>query len=211
MTLTLPIAPWEAALGATVQTPTLAGPVDLRIPPNAKAGQKMRLKGRGLPGATPGDQYVVLKIVLPPADTPQAREMYEQMQRELPFDPRAEAEVNGAERDIAIRDSVTSWLRVIEQVRDAAQDRHVDVRLLDEVRPRLRASRRPRRARPIPRRAGSPAARSRAARSSRSRSSPDMPGSAMSVIRQPSVSRADGEIALGAVVVLYVGVERAEQ
>ena len=71
MTLTLPIAPWEAALGATVQTPTLAGPVDLRIPPNAKAGQKMRLKGRGLPGATPGDQYVVLKIVLPPADTPQ--------------------------------------------------------------------------------------------------------------------------------------------
>ena len=73
VTLTLPIAPWEAALGATVQTPTLAGPVDLRIPPNAKAGQKMRLKGRGLPGATPGDQYVVLKIVLPPADTPQAR------------------------------------------------------------------------------------------------------------------------------------------
>ena len=51
LTLTLPIAPWEAALGATVQTPTLAGPVDLRIPPNAKAGQKMRLKGRGLPGA----------------------------------------------------------------------------------------------------------------------------------------------------------------
>ncbi len=90
LTLTLPIAPWEAALGATVQTPTLAGPVDLRIPPNAKAGQKLRLKGRGLPGATPGDQYVVLKIVLPPADTPRARELYEQMQRELPFDPRSE-------------------------------------------------------------------------------------------------------------------------
>ena len=90
VTLTLPVAPWEAALGATVQTPTLAGPVDLRIPPNAKAGQKMRLKGRGLPGPTPGDQYVVLKPVLPPADTPKARELYEQMQRELPFDPRAE-------------------------------------------------------------------------------------------------------------------------
>jgi curved DNA-binding protein len=90
VTLTLPIAPWEAALGATVQTPTLAGPVDLRVPPNAKAGQKMRLKGRGLPGATPGDQYVVLKIVLPPADTPRARALYEQMQRELPFDPRTE-------------------------------------------------------------------------------------------------------------------------
>jgi curved DNA-binding protein len=90
ITLTLPVAPWEAALGATVQTPTLAGPVDLRIPPNAKAGQKMRLKGRGLPGPTAGDQYVVLKIVLPPADTPRAKELYEQMQRELPFDPRSE-------------------------------------------------------------------------------------------------------------------------
>jgi curved DNA-binding protein len=90
LTLTLPIAPWEAALGATVQTPTLAGPVDLRIPPNAKAGQKMRLKGRGLPGPTVGDQFVVLKIVQPPADTPRAKELYEQMQRELPFDPRME-------------------------------------------------------------------------------------------------------------------------
>ncbi len=90
ITLTLPIAPWEAALGATVPTPTLAGTVDLRIPPNAKAGQKLRLRGRGLPGATPGDQYVVLKIVLPPADSPRAKELYEQMQKELPFDPRAE-------------------------------------------------------------------------------------------------------------------------
>ena len=90
VTLTLPVAPWEAALGATVPTPTLAGTVDLRIPANAKAGQRMRLKGRGLPGATPGDQYVVLKIVLPSADTAQARELYERMQRELPFDPRAE-------------------------------------------------------------------------------------------------------------------------
>ena len=90
VTLTLPVAPWEAALGATVPTPTLAGAVDLRIPANAKAGQRMRLKGRGLPGSSPGDQYVVLKIVLPPADTTRARELYEEMQRELPFDPRAE-------------------------------------------------------------------------------------------------------------------------
>jgi curved DNA-binding protein len=90
VTLTLPVAPWEAALGATVPTPTLAGTVDLRIPPNAKSGQRLRLKGRGLPGTPPGDQYVVLKIVLPPADSPQARELYERMQRELPFDPRAE-------------------------------------------------------------------------------------------------------------------------
>jgi curved DNA-binding protein len=90
VTLTLPVAPWEAALGATIATPTLGGAVDLRIPPNAKSGQRLRLKGRGLPGSTPGDQYVVLKIVLPPADSSQARELYERMQRELPFDPRAE-------------------------------------------------------------------------------------------------------------------------
>ncbi len=90
VTLTLPITPSEAALGATVQTPTLAGPVDLRIPQNAKAGQRMRLKGRGLPGSTPGDQYVVLRVVQPPADTPRARELYEQLQRELPFDPRSD-------------------------------------------------------------------------------------------------------------------------
>jgi curved DNA-binding protein len=92
VTLSLPIAPWEAALGATIQTPTLAGPVDLRIPPGAKSGQRLRLKGRGLPGATPGDQYVVLKIVLPPIDTPEARAFFEKMKNELPFDPRAELE-----------------------------------------------------------------------------------------------------------------------
>lgn len=88
--LVLPLAPWEAALGATVPVPTLGGEVDMRIPPGSKAGQKLRLKGRGLPGATPGDQFVTLMIVLPPADTSQARALYEQMQRELPFDPRAE-------------------------------------------------------------------------------------------------------------------------
>jgi curved DNA-binding protein len=64
--------------------------VDLRIPANAKAGQKLRLKGRGLPGPTPGDQYVVLRIVLPPADSAEARALYEKMQKEMPFDPRAE-------------------------------------------------------------------------------------------------------------------------
>jgi len=93
LTLTLPIAPWEAALGASVQVPTLGGPIEMRIPANAKAGQKLRLKGRGLPGAgsaAAGDQYIVLKIVLPPGDSPRARELYEQMQKELDFDPRAE-------------------------------------------------------------------------------------------------------------------------
>jgi len=89
VTLTLPIAPWEAALGATVKTPTLGGSVELRIPPGTQSEGKLRLRGRGLPGQPPGDQYVVLKVVLPAASSPQARALYEQMQRELPFDPRA--------------------------------------------------------------------------------------------------------------------------
>lgn len=88
--LTLPIAPWEAALGATVNAPTLGGAVEMRIPAGAKSGQRLRLRARGMPGPTPGDQYVVLKIVLPSADSPQARALYEQMKRDLNFDPRAD-------------------------------------------------------------------------------------------------------------------------
>ncbi len=87
--LTLPVAPWEAALGATLTVPTLGGPVDLRIPPQSQSGSRLRLRGRGLAGDPPGDQYVVLKVVLPPADTPAARELYERMRAELAFDPRA--------------------------------------------------------------------------------------------------------------------------
>jgi curved DNA-binding protein len=89
VTLTLPVAPWEAALGATVTTPTLGGPVELRIPPGSQTDARLRLKGRGLPGQPPGDEYVVLRVVLPPANSPAARALYEQMGRELPFDPRA--------------------------------------------------------------------------------------------------------------------------
>ncbi|MBV8805963.1 MAG: DnaJ domain-containing protein [Sinobacteraceae bacterium] len=90
VTLTLPIAPWEAALGATVTVPTLGGGVEMRIPPNSQSGQKLRLRGRGLPGATPGDQYVQLKVVVPPADTPEARASYEEMKQKLNFNPRAD-------------------------------------------------------------------------------------------------------------------------
>lgn len=87
--LDLPIAPWEAALGASVPVPTLGGTVQLKIPAGTQGGAKLRLKGRGLGGNTPGDQYVVLKIVIPPAHGEHARRLYEQMARELPFDPRA--------------------------------------------------------------------------------------------------------------------------
>jgi curved DNA-binding protein len=88
VTVILPIAPWEAALGASVTVPTLGGPVQMRIPEGSRAGQKLRLRGRGLPGKPPGDEYLQLSIALPPADSPKARAFYEQMRRELPFDPR---------------------------------------------------------------------------------------------------------------------------
>jgi len=88
--LDLPVTPWEAALGQTVTVPTLAGQVELKIPPGSQSGKKLRLKGRGLPGKTTGDQYVVLRMVTPRADTPEARALYEKMARELPMQPRAE-------------------------------------------------------------------------------------------------------------------------
>jgi curved DNA-binding protein len=89
VTVTYPVAPWEAALGASVTVPTLGGPVEMRVPPGAQSGQKLRLRGRGLPGQPAGDQYVQLKVVLPPADSPQAKALYEEMRAKLNFDPRA--------------------------------------------------------------------------------------------------------------------------
>lgn len=59
------VAPWDAALGATVSVPTLGGPVELKIPPNSEAGRKLRLRGRGLPGTAGGDQIVELEVVAP--------------------------------------------------------------------------------------------------------------------------------------------------
>jgi curved DNA-binding protein len=87
--LDLPVAPWEAALGATVNVPTPGGKVDLTIPPGSSSGRKLRLKGRGLPGDPPGDLYAVLKVVLPPASTEAARALYKEMEQRLGFDPRA--------------------------------------------------------------------------------------------------------------------------
>ena len=87
--LELPVAPWEAALGASIKVPTLGGRVELKVPPGSQSGAKLRLKGRGLPGNPPGDQYVVVQIATPPASTEAERDFYERMQKELPFDPRA--------------------------------------------------------------------------------------------------------------------------
>ncbi len=90
VTSDLPLAPWEAALGATVSVPTLGGTVDMKIPVGSQSGRKLRLKGRGLPGNPAGDQYLVLQIMTPKADTEAARELYRRMERELPFNPREE-------------------------------------------------------------------------------------------------------------------------
>jgi len=87
----LRVAPWESALGATVRATLPDGAVDVRVPEGSQAGRKLRLKGRGIPGTPPGDLYLVLEIVLPPADSPGARQLYETMARELAFDPRREA------------------------------------------------------------------------------------------------------------------------
>jgi curved DNA-binding protein len=94
VTLTLPLAPWEAALGGAITVPTLGGPVDMQVPAGAQSGQKLRLRGRGLPGKPPGDEYVQLKVVLPPANSPAARALYEEMRAKLgSFDPRADLQV----------------------------------------------------------------------------------------------------------------------
>jgi curved DNA-binding protein len=87
--LELPVAPWEAALGATAKVPTPAGTVDLKIPAGSGSGSKLRLKGRGIPGKMPGDLYVNLKIALPAADNAAAQALYRRMQQELDFNPRA--------------------------------------------------------------------------------------------------------------------------
>ncbi|MBU4612581.1 DnaJ domain-containing protein [Achromobacter sp. GG226] len=89
LTVTLPVAPWEAALGASVEVPTPAGPVSLTVPANSADGRKLRLRGRGLPGNPAGDLYVALKVVWPPADTPSAKAFYQDMAKAFAFDPRA--------------------------------------------------------------------------------------------------------------------------
>lgn len=88
--LELPITPWEAALGAKVKVPTLVGAVELAIPEGSQTGRKLRLKGRGLPASPPGDHYVILKVVVPPAFNEAARELYRSMAKTIPYNPRSE-------------------------------------------------------------------------------------------------------------------------
>ena len=86
----VPVAPWEAALGAEIRMPTPSGLIMLKIPPNSFQGRELRIKGRGISASQPGDLYAVLRIVLPPADSEQAKKIYSDMARDLVFDPRAQ-------------------------------------------------------------------------------------------------------------------------
>jgi curved DNA-binding protein len=88
--LDLPVAPWEAALGAKINVPLPSGSVDLKVPAGSNQGSQLRLKGKGIPAKTPGDLYVVLDVKLPPADSDEAKALYEKMSAEMAFDPRAE-------------------------------------------------------------------------------------------------------------------------
>ena len=84
----LPVAPWEAALGATVSVPTLGGSVELKIPQRSESGRKLRLRGRGLPGTPPGDQIVELEILAPRPHTPEQEAAYEAMKQAFEGDWR---------------------------------------------------------------------------------------------------------------------------
>jgi curved DNA-binding protein len=90
--LTLPVAPWEAALGARISIPTLGGLVEMKVPAGSQADRRLRLKGRGLPGTPPGDQIVLLRIETPPANSQAARDAYRRFAEAVPFNPRNKLE-----------------------------------------------------------------------------------------------------------------------
>ena len=86
----VPVAPWEAALGAQIEVPTLAGEVTMKLPAGSKSGQKLRLAGKGLPrpGGGAGDLYAVIGVTLPGSLTDRERELYEELREASRFEPR---------------------------------------------------------------------------------------------------------------------------
>ena len=89
VTTVVNVMPWQAALGGAVSVPTLGGAVELKLPAGTQGGKKLRLKGRGLPGATPGDQMVEVRIQAPPAVTEEDRALYERMAEHFGAKPQA--------------------------------------------------------------------------------------------------------------------------
>ena len=90
---TVPVTPWEAALGGEIEVATPSGAVSVTIPAGSQGGRKLRLRGRGLPSQPPGDLYLVLDVVVPAATSDKARDLYQAMAREMPFNPRKQAGV----------------------------------------------------------------------------------------------------------------------
>lgn len=88
--LNLPVTPWEAALGGVVSVELPGGPLQTRLPEGVQRNRSLRVRGKGLPGNPSGDLILELQIVLPPANTPEARAVYENMAKSLPFEPRHE-------------------------------------------------------------------------------------------------------------------------
>ncbi len=86
----LPLAPWEAVLGATVGVPTLDGRVHVRVPAGSRNGQPLRVRGRGLPGSdgARGDLYVNLRVEVPTTVTPEERQLWERLAAASPYKPR---------------------------------------------------------------------------------------------------------------------------
>ncbi|HWD21247.1 MAG TPA: J domain-containing protein [Verrucomicrobiae bacterium] len=84
----LDLAPWEAALGTSVAVPTLSGSVNIKIPSGAQNGQRLRVRGRGLPGAEPGDLFVVVRVQMPKELTDAEKKLWQDLARESKFQPR---------------------------------------------------------------------------------------------------------------------------
>lgn len=92
--VTVPVAPWEAALGATITVPTVGLKVNVKVPKGSTSGRKLRLKGKGFPGKHPGDQIVILQVALPEKHSPEAEKLYQQLAGvEKNFNPRSKLHV----------------------------------------------------------------------------------------------------------------------
>ena len=87
--MTVPVAPWEAALGQNIQINSPAGMVEVKLPEGTQSGKQLRLKGKGIPAKEAGNLYLVLQVVLPPANNDAAKALYQQMAEQMAFDPRA--------------------------------------------------------------------------------------------------------------------------
>ncbi|MEZ5570861.1 MAG: curved DNA-binding protein [Halioglobus sp.] len=91
LVITVPLAPWEAALGTKIVVPTLSGNIHLTIAPNSQAGQRLRIKGKGLPTKNGnGDLFALLKVVMPPSANADTKELWKTLSDKAGFDPRAQ-------------------------------------------------------------------------------------------------------------------------